>query len=81
MDDRNIFPRLIEPRLAEAMADSPVVLIHGPRQSGKTTLAQRAGKKHSHAYLKSASTTSAIRTNTRWTSYWRAVASALPEWR
>ena len=28
------------PRLEEALADSPVVLIHGPRQCGKTTLAQ-----------------------------------------
>ena len=35
-----VYPRYIEPRLAEALEDSPVVLIHGPRQSGKTTLAQ-----------------------------------------
>ena len=27
-------------RLREALADSPVVLLHGPRQCGKTTLAQ-----------------------------------------
>ena len=37
-----IYPRYIEQRLAEALEDSPVVLIHGPRQSGKTTLAQFA---------------------------------------
>lgn len=36
------YPRYIEPRLAEALEDSPVVLIHGPRQCGKTTLAQFA---------------------------------------
>lgn len=35
-----LYPRYIEPRLAEALEDSPVVLIHGPRQCGKTTLAQ-----------------------------------------
>ena len=34
------YPRSIDPRLAEALEDSPVVLIHGPRQCGKTTLAQ-----------------------------------------
>ena len=37
-----IYPRYIERRLAEALEDSPIVLIHGPRQSGKTTLAQFA---------------------------------------
>ena len=36
------YPRHIERRLAEALEDSPVVLIHGPRQCGKTTLAQFA---------------------------------------
>jgi len=36
------YPRYIERRLAEALEDSPVVLIHGPRQCGKTTLAQFA---------------------------------------
>lgn len=35
-----LHPRFIEPRFAEALADSPVVLIQGPRQCGKTTLAQ-----------------------------------------
>lgn len=37
----DFFPRLIEPRIREAMADTPVVLIAGPRQSGKTTLVHR----------------------------------------
>ena len=32
--------RLIAPRFAEALEDSPVVLIEGPRQCGKTTFAQ-----------------------------------------
>ena len=34
------YRRSIERRLGEALQDSPVVLIHGPRQCGKTTLAQ-----------------------------------------
>ena len=32
--------RFIESRFAEALEDSPVVLIQGPRQCGKSTLAQ-----------------------------------------
>ena len=34
------YPRFAERRLVEALEDSPVVLLHGPRQCGKTTLAQ-----------------------------------------
>lgn len=51
MDRRALYPRYAEPRLTEALADSPVVLIHGPRQSGKTTLAQVVGDRASYAYL------------------------------
>ena len=40
MPQTTIYPRYIKPRLAEALEDSPVILIHGPRQCGKTTLAQ-----------------------------------------
>ena len=40
MSERTLYPRYVESRLVEALHDSPVVLIHGPRQSGKTTLAQ-----------------------------------------
>ena len=32
--------RFMRPRLIEALGDTPVVLVHGPRQCGKTTLAQ-----------------------------------------
>ena len=42
MSQPTIYPRYVESRLAEALEDSPIVLIHGPRQSGKTTLAQFA---------------------------------------
>lgn len=44
-------PRLVEARLKAALDDSPVVLIHGPRQSGKTTLARRAGEQRRYAYF------------------------------
>ena len=40
MSKSHFFLRHVERRLAEALEDSPVVLIHGPRQCGKTTLAQ-----------------------------------------
>ena len=37
-----LYPRYAEHPLIEALADSPAVLIHGPRQCGKTTLARMA---------------------------------------
>jgi hypothetical protein len=36
----HLFPRYGEQRLREALHDSPAVLLHGPRQSGKTTLSR-----------------------------------------
>jgi len=51
MERGEVIPRLVEARLEEALGDSPVVLIHGPRQSGKTTLAQRVGAKGGYAYF------------------------------
>lgn len=36
-----LYPRLIKARVAEAMADTPVVLLAGPRQAGKTTLVRQ----------------------------------------
>ncbi len=36
-----IYPRLVEQRVADAMLDTRVVMIVGPRQSGKTTLAKK----------------------------------------
>ena len=37
--------------MVEALADSPIVLIHGPRQSGKTTLARIVGERLGHSYF------------------------------
>ena len=45
------YPRFAEPRLTEALADTPVVLIHGPRQCGKTTLARRVGEARGYSYF------------------------------
>ena len=36
-----MFPRFIEPRIRDALTDTRVVLLSGPRQSGKTTLGQK----------------------------------------
>ncbi|BDU75995.1 hypothetical protein METESE_09530 [Mesoterricola sediminis] len=46
-----MYPRFAESRLEEALEDSPVVLLHGPRQSGKTTLARSVGDRRDYAYL------------------------------
>ncbi len=47
----DLYPRHVVPRVLDALADSPVVLIHGPRQCGKTTLARQVGRREHYAYL------------------------------
>ncbi len=51
MPDKALYPRFAEPGLTEALADSPIVLIHGPRQCGKTTLARLIGERKGYAYV------------------------------
>jgi len=46
-----LFPRFAERLVRSALTDSPVVLIHGPRQCGKTTLARVLGDRAGYAYL------------------------------
>ena len=38
---RSLFPRSLEPVIREALADTPVVCLLGPRQCGKTTLVRQ----------------------------------------
>ena len=49
--DAVLYTRFVEPRLAEALADSPAVLIHGPRQCGKTTLARVSQASGGYPYV------------------------------
>jgi len=49
--NESIYPRFCLQRLRDAMADTPAVLIHGPRQCGKTTLAKMASKEFGHVYI------------------------------
>lgn len=44
----SLYPRRLQSRIHEAMADTPVVMITGPRQAGKTTLAQQMAKRRMH---------------------------------
>ncbi len=46
-----MYNRFSESTLQEALQDTPVVLIHGSRQCGKTTLAQAVGKELGYHYI------------------------------
>ena len=47
----DLYPRYAESHLLEALEDSPVVLIHGPRQCGKSTLARTVGTPRGYEYI------------------------------
>ncbi|MHB1097365.1 MAG: ATP-binding protein [Gemmatimonadaceae bacterium] len=51
MTSGSVYPRFATALLEQALAESPVVLIHGPRQCGKTTLAQTVGDALGYAYF------------------------------
>lgn len=51
MKNQNLYPRYLRSRVEKALTDTPVVLIHGPRQSGKTTLARLLGDERKFAYF------------------------------
>jgi predicted AAA+ superfamily ATPase len=51
MTDRTLYPRYARGQLEVALADTPVVLVHGPRQSGKTTLARQVAEERAYGYV------------------------------
>jgi len=51
MAGSDLHPRFARHKLEEALADTPVVLVHGARQSGKTTLARMVGDATSYEYI------------------------------
>ena len=46
-----LYPRFTEEALREALQDTPVALIHGSRQCGKTTLARSVGEQFDYHYI------------------------------
>lgn len=50
MTNKNLYPRYLQDRVVEALTDTPVVLIHGPRQCGKTTLTRLVGEEKKYRY-------------------------------
>ncbi|MFA6288571.1 MAG: ATP-binding protein [Opitutaceae bacterium] len=51
MSEETPYPRFALSRLEAALADTPVVVLHGPRQCGKSTLARIAAERHGHTCL------------------------------
>jgi len=51
MQNPVFYERYVRPRLVEALLDTPVVLVHGPRQCGKTTLVRQVGDAEGFDYL------------------------------
>jgi hypothetical protein len=51
MLEPTLYPRYARVRLEEALIDTPVVLVHGPRQCGKTTLTQMVGNANGYTYI------------------------------
>lgn len=46
-----VLPRLVQASLQDSLADTPVVLLQGPRQCGKTTLARSVAEPAGFGYL------------------------------
>jgi len=51
MNVTHLYPRQIEPHIVEAIQDTPIVLLAGPRQAGKTTLVRQIAQRQGLRYL------------------------------
>lgn len=51
MNQASPYSRTIAPRIAEAQQDTPVILLAGPRQAGKTTLVRQIAQQQGLRYL------------------------------
>lgn len=51
MNSKALYPRQIEPLIELAVQDTPVVLLSGPRQAGKTTLVRQMASNRGFRYL------------------------------
>lgn len=51
MVDPTLYPRFARSCLEDALTDTPVVLVHGPRQCGKTTLSRMVGDVAGYDYI------------------------------
>lgn len=51
MSPHTIYQRHIQARIDESLLDTPVVLVSGPRQSGKTTLVRQIAQRQNSRYL------------------------------
>ena len=63
MPKPKLIARLAAGPLKAALADTPVVLIHGPRQCGKTTLARQIAPRHRYLSFDDANLLAAARTD------------------
>ena len=51
MNSQHFFARAIKPKVLEALQDTPIVLLAGPRQAGKTTLAKQVTQEKKLRFL------------------------------
>lgn len=66
-----MYPRWIEARVRESLADTRVVLLAGPRQAGKTTLARKVAESGArYLTLDDANTLAAARATTGFVRDW-----------
>lgn len=50
-DFRHPYPRFAQKKLLESLSDTPIVLLYGPRQCGKSTLAKEVGDARGYTYF------------------------------